>query len=108
MAYKITIENNGSEVASLNVSDTDITFLKHKLLDADVGNWIVHAATFFVTKKIAACRDAVIETGIIEVEADTTVTSLPKDKVALANLIMTRPSYKNRQSIQDEQGSPKI
>jgi hypothetical protein len=94
MTYRIIIEKDGAEIESLDINDDQVKCLEHDL--DDIGKWVAHAATHFVTRKIEACRGHLIEASRSLLEADDSVTTIPLDQDALAKQIIARPDYKDR------------
>ena len=76
--------------SGISITEAEYKSLLH--VEADPEQWLVDA----VREKAQARREALINEWRPRLFADPTVTTLPADAVALAQLIMARPDYQSR------------
>lgn len=83
-----------SKTFSVTVSDEALKCLAHDFTDIDAE--IQRRIEWAVNHKAGRCLERLLSEGLQLLDADPSVTSIPKDKGELAEVIFAHPRYKNR------------
>lgn len=90
---------------SITVTDEQIDCLSHNIPKTDIITDLQRRIDNAVISKVEACATRIIQEGMIGVNEDDTITSIPKDKGQLISLIRNHSSYKDRDARDAEEAA---